>query len=281
MYPAPGLFDSLVPAVSAAYHCLIIQGEAKVAYCGSCGAEMPDDTRFCGRCGTAGEQAAPADVTAAAGTAAATAQSQPAQPAWPAAQAGTAATPRPQITFSLSRLRLGDLIAGGGSLLLLIALFLPWYSAHRSAVTRTPSPADIVHLESLAVAICGGSSSCLNNNNAPAISALHGGAGGWRVLILILAIITIVYLLIRAFLPTEPRLPVQHWQLALGLTALTTVLTLVALLANPLSALDGFGATATLGVGAIIGLIAALAAVAGSILLRQRPPHADQTQVQA
>lgn len=262
-----------------------------MTFCGSCGAEMPDDTRFCGRCGTASQQAAAADAAgspaaagdtsaardiSAAGPTAVTGQSQSAQAAWPTTQAQSTAPARQQISFSLSRLRLGDLIAGGGSLLLLIALFLPWYSAHRSAVTRTPSTADIAHLESLVVAICGGNSTCLNNNNAPDISALHGGAGGWRVLILILAIVTIVYLLIRAFLPSEPRLPVQHWQLATGLTALTAVLTLIALLVNPLSALNGLGATATLSIGAIVGLIAALAAVAGGILLRPRAPRADQ-----
>jgi len=231
---------------------------------------MPDDTRFCGRCGT------PSQEVTAAGSAAATGQSQPAQAAWPTGQAESSAAGPQQLTFSLSRLRPGDLIAGGGSLLLLITLFLPWYSAHRSPATRTPSPADISHIESLVVAICGGNSACLNNNNAPSISALHGGAGGWRVLILILAIVTLVYLLVRAFLPSELRLPVQHWQLVTGLTAVTAVLALVALLANPFSALNGFGATASVGVGAIIGLIAALAAVAGGVLLRTGAPHAGQ-----
>jgi hypothetical protein len=271
-----------------------------VAYCGSCGTEMPEGTRFCGRCGSPSQQPAEAGPTAATGEsqpaqaawppaatgqsqppqtswpAGATGQSQPPQAAWPAAQTqSTAASPR-QVSFSLSRLRPGGLIAGGGSLLLLITLFLPWYSAHSSPVTRTPSPADIAHVESLVAAICGGSLSCRNSNNPPAISALHGGAGGWRLLILILAIVTIAYLLVRAFLPREPRLPVQHWQLATGLTSVTAVLVLVALLVNPLSALNGFGDTATLGIGAIIGLIAALAAVVGSVLLRPGAPHANQ-----
>lgn len=203
-----------------------------MAYCGNCGAEMPDNTRFCGRCGTPSQQ-----ITAAS-PATGTGQSQPPEAAWPTTQAESTAAAPQQPAFNPSRLRPGDLIAGGGSLLLLITLFLPWYSAHRSLATRTPAPADISHIESLAAAICGGNSTCLNN--APSISALHGGAGGWRVLILILAIITLGYLLVRAFLPSEPRLPVQHWQLVTGLTAVTALLALVALLANPLSALNGF-----------------------------------------
>lgn len=231
-----------------------------MAYCGNCGAEMPEDTRFCGECGTPSEQIA-APVPAAG-----TGQSQPAQAAWPTTQAGSTAAAPQQPSFNPSRLRTGDLIAGGGTLLLLITLFLPWYTAHRSPVTRTPVAADISHIESLAAAICGGSATC--SNNAPSISALHGGAGGWRVLILILAIITLVYLLVRTFLPNEPRLPVQHWQLVTGLTAVTAFLALIALLANPLSALNGLGATASIGFGAIIGVIAALAAVAGGLRLR-------------
>ena len=155
-------------------------------------------------------------------------------------------------------------------------LFLPWYSAHNSKATRTPSQADITRLERLVTAICGGNSTCLNNKNPPNISALHSGAGGWRVLILILVIVTLGYLLVRAFLPSEPRLPVQHWQLVTGLTAVTALLVLIALLANPLSILNGFGATASVGLGAIIGLVAALVAVAGGVLLRSAAPKASQ-----
>jgi hypothetical protein len=172
----------------------------------------------------------------------------------------------------MSRLRLGDLIAGGGSLLLLIALFLPWYTAHHSPATKTPSAADIAKITSLANAICGGISNC--GNNDPSISALHSGAGGWRYLILILAIVTLVYVLVRAFLPSEPRLGVQHWQLVIGLTGMTALLALIALIANPLSILNGFGATASIGFGAIIGVIVALAAVVGGILLRTGAPSA-------
>ena len=203
--------------------------------------------------------------------------SQPPQGAWQPAEANRGAA-RPRPNFSLSKLRPGDLIAGGGSLLLLIALFLPWYTAHESPATRTPSLADVSRLESLAVAICGGRSACLNSSaKSISISALHGGAGGWRVLILILALVTLVYLLVRAFLPSEPRLPVQHWQIVTALTGVTAVLALIALLANPLSIFNGFGATAGLGIGAIIGLIVALAAVVGGVLLRAQAPQPGPT----
>ena len=231
-----------------------------MAYCANCGSEMSDDTRFCGRCGT------PSQQVTAAGPAADTAQSQA---AGPTAQAGRSGAAPQQLTFSMSRLRPGDLIAAGGSLLLLVTLFLPWYSAHESQATRTPSLAEVAHLESLAIAICGGKSACLNSSaKSISISALHGGAGGWRVLILILALITLAYLLVRAILPGELRLPVQHWQLVTGLMAVTALLAFIALLVNPLSAFNGLGATASVGIGAILGLIVALAAVAGGVLLR-------------
>lgn len=179
-----------------------------------------------------------------------------------------------QLKFDPSRLRPGDLIAGGGALLLLIALFLPWYSAHQSAVTRTPSVTDAAKLESLALAICGGRTACLNSNATTiSISALHGGAGGWRLLILLLALVTLAYLAVRAFLPQEPKLPVQHWQIVTGVTALMALLAILALLANPLSIFNGFGATASVGFGAIIGVIVALGAVVGGVLLRPSQPH--------
>jgi hypothetical protein len=185
-----------------------------------------------------------------------------------------AAAPR-QRTVNGSRLRPGDLIAAGGSLLVLITLFLPWYTAHQSQATRTPSLADISRLGALASAICGGRAACLSNASTISISALHGGAGGWRILILILAIVTFAYLLVKVVLPDPSRLP--HWQLVTGLTTLTGILTLIALLANPLNAFNGLGATAGIGIGAIIGLIAALAAVGGGVLLRAGAPSGGQT----
>lgn len=244
-------------------------------HCSNCGAEVPPDARFCGRCGTeypvvgtagyGSPQPAPAQSAA---------WTQPPQSSQRPAATGAGATGL-ALRFNAGRLRPGDLIAGGGTFLLLITLFLPWYSAHQSPVTRTPTMVDAAKLESLAVAICGGRSACLNSNaTSISISALHGGAGGWRLLIAILAIVTLAYLAVRAFLPEEPRLPVRHWELVTGLTGLAALLALIALLANPLSAFNGFGATASIGIGAILGVIVALAAVTGGILLR---PESQRT----
>jgi uncharacterized integral membrane protein len=59
-----------------------------------------------------------------------------------------------------------------------------------------------------------------------------------------------------------------HWQVLLGLTALQGLLVLIAFASNPLSLLDTFGSSGW-GFGAILALIAAIAAVVGAVLVMQ------------
>ena len=80
-----------------------------MTYCANCNAEMPDDAQVCGNCGIPRQQAT------AAGHAADPGQSQAAtQVPWPAT-APDRTTAGSQLSFNASRLRLGDLLAAGGS----------------------------------------------------------------------------------------------------------------------------------------------------------------------
>lgn len=55
----------------------------------------------------------------------------------PQSQAGTATSSGTQLSFDFRRLRPGDLIAGIASFVVLITLFLPWYSFAASAASAS------------------------------------------------------------------------------------------------------------------------------------------------
>ena len=88
--------------------------------CGSCGAENPPGTKFCANCGTALAQEGAAQGFG-----------------------GTVVPPAPRQPSSVSidfrRLGTGDIIAAGGSVLLFISLFLPWYSVTGEGVSYSTS----------------------------------------------------------------------------------------------------------------------------------------------
>jgi len=205
-------------------------------FCANCGNEVQEGERSCVRCGAATE--VPAQGT----------------PTTTGTSPGSRGTASPQLSFNASRLKVGDLVAAGGTFLVLITLFLPWYSASCAAT---------------------GSIFCQANQSAH-LSALGAHSGGWRFLILVLVIITLGYLAARALLPNEVRLAVEHWQIVTGLTAATALLVLVSLFTNPFSPFRALGISASPGFGSIIGIIAALVAVAGGVMLRTATTRTDQ-----
>ena len=99
------------------------------------------------------------------------------------------------------------------------------------------------------------------------MSALGGGAGGWRFLILVVAIIAVLYVLSRTLDGVARAVP-YHWQVLVGITAFQGLLVLIAFVANPLGILDSLGSSSW-AFGAILALIAAIAAAAGAILVMQ------------
>ena len=160
----------------------------------------------------------------------------------PAGAAG-AGPGRPQASIDFRRLGVGDLVAGGALVVLFVSLFLPWYSIGYGGVSASTS-------------------------------AMGSGAGGWRVLVLVLALLTIGYLLVRTVWSTV-RLPIPHWQFLTVLTVVVALLTLLAFLVKPGVDTTGLG-TAGIGTswsyGAYIGLVAAVAAVGGAV---QRSRQSD------
>jgi len=139
--------------------------------------------------------------------------------------------------LDIKRLTRNDQIVGGASLVLFISLFLPWFTA--SAGTF-------------------GSGS------------VNGLWHGYMYIDLILALAILAYLVVRAGFEVQPfRLPVSSDQALLMATGLNLVLALISFVFKPAG--DGI-VTVSWGIGAFIGLIAAIVAVAplGVPFLRSR-----------
>jgi hypothetical protein len=185
----------------------------------------------------------------------------------PQSQTGTAGLSDARSPFDFRRLRRGDLIAAIGSFLVFIFLFLPWYgfAAAAAQVSDSVTPAQ----QELVLAICSDQPAVCNSDTPPqfSVSALGSGAGGWRFLILVAAIIAVLYVLSRTLERVARAVP-YHWQILVGITALQALLVLIAFIANPLSILDSLGSSSW-EAGAILALIAAIGAVVGAVLVMQ------------
>jgi hypothetical protein len=140
--------------------------------------------------------------------------------------------------FDFKRLTRVDQIVGGASLITLISIFLPWFSASVSA-------------------------------SAFGISEIASESGtaahGWLWLVFVIDLLIIAYLVMRAGWEQSPlRLPVAHAPLLIIATGLQLLLIVVAFFDMPGN--DGIsGVSIGWAWGAFVGLIAALAA-AGPVL---------------
>lgn len=163
-------------------------------------------------------------------------------------------------------------------LVLLAALFLPWYAARFTAPSSgTGSVFAILRIGDLVRSICDSPAASCSAGRSVRLGALAGGAGGWRTLIGVLAAITLLYLLTRTALPGPSQLPLalSHWRILTGLASATAVMVVIALISNPLSVLSGIrfaglSFAVSLSYGAFIGLIAAVGGIAGGVLVRPR-----------
>ena len=140
----------------------------------------------------------------------------------------------------------------------------------------TRSPAGLGRLrpatpaqQQLALAICADQPAVCSSAAPPhfSVTALGAGAGGWRLLILVVAITAVLYVPSRA-LEGVARALRYHWQMLAGLTAFQGLLVLIAFVANPLGILDSLGSSSW-AFGAFVALIAAIAAVVGATLVMQ------------
>jgi hypothetical protein len=145
------------------------------------------------------------------------------------------------LRFDAARLTTADRITGGATLVLLISLFLPWFSVSASFGNFTSSA------------------------SADALTA-HG----YLYLVLLLALAMLGYLVVSAGLDSMPALPLRHEQILGGAAAVNLLLVLIGMLIMP-----GGGSSlvkVSWDFGAFLGLAAAVVAVAplAAALLRAR-----------
>jgi hypothetical protein len=190
-------------------------------YCSQCNAQVSEDDAFCASCG--GPVAAPRPFATA----------EPAGGRPPGSHAGGGLQ---QYNFDVRRWTRNDRVVGAGTLIALVALFLPWFSVN------------LAGLGSLGVSSSG--------------TATESGtdAHGWLWFVFIIGLVVLFYLLVTAGYQSLPaRLPLKHEQLLAALTAINFFLILLAFLLKPSS--DGQPVKIGWTFGAIVALIAAIVAV--------------------
>jgi hypothetical protein len=153
----------------------------------------------------------------------------------------SAAAASEAFAFDANRFSRDGKIVGGATVLLLISLFLPWYTV--SAPTATID----------GVTVSGGRS----------FSADAVGGHGWVWIVFIVGLVVLAYLVMQAGFETAlVRLPVSPVPALLGLTGLNLLLVLLAILAKPGTGETLIKASIGWGIGAFLGLICAIAAFA-------------------
>jgi hypothetical protein len=134
----------------------------------------------------------------------------------------------------MSRLTQADRISGGAAFVLFISLFLPWFSISAGSGVYSLS-----------------------------LSWSGLSAHGYLYIPLILSIGLVLYLVARAGLPQQLKLPIPHEMLVLAVSAVNLLLVLIGFLAKP----GGYGISGVgWDFGAFIGLLAALAALAPTVM---------------
>ena len=196
--------------------------------CSQCGNDVAAASAACPQCGA---QLAGHAAPSAAGPAS----------AYPSGSAAPAGSASPVFAFDAQRLSRDDKIVGGATVLLIISLFLPWYTV--SAPTATIN----------GVTVTGGGS----------FSASAFGGHSWTWIVFLLGLAVLAYLVLQAGFETAPvRLPFSPVQTLLGLTGLNLLLVLIAFLAKPGTGDTLIRVSIGWGIGAFLGLICAIAAFA-------------------
>jgi hypothetical protein len=189
--------------------------------CPQCQSEAADDAATCSNCGAA----LGASSTA---TQAAPAVAQPATAAAAPATAATGGSSIPAYKFDAGRWSLADRIAGVASLVLLISLFLSWFSASVGFVSASESGVS---------------------------------AHGYLYIVMILCILILAYMVLRAGwdqLPISQNIP--HVTVMMVATIVNLVLVFIAFIFKPST--GGFNINVGWSFGAFLALIAAIVAAA-------------------
>jgi hypothetical protein len=223
--------------------------------CPSCQTQNAPDASFCSRCGTqlAAASASPDPAGAAPGGSGGPGtppvyggptgyQAQGGQPPFPPGQyqpgtsGGFTQRSLPPANFDLNRLSTVDKIVAGATLVTMISLWLPWFTASYTLLGRTES------------------------------SSISGtGDHGWLWLEFILALALIAYLVARAAWEQLPfSLPFSHETLLIAATGLQFLLIVIGFFAMPSG--DGLeGLSIGWGFGAFLALISSIVA-AGPVI---------------
>jgi hypothetical protein len=207
--------------------------------CTQCGYDVAAGTEVCPRCGTraAGNTGYTENTTRVTDIPGWTAASGSAGPTWtPASGSAGEATASTGYNFEARRWTVSDKVAGVASLVVLISLFLPWFSGSVSA------------------------------DNSLGLSAQSGSesgtaAHGWLWLVFLIVLLILAYLVVTAGFRVLPfKSPVRHDQLLLGAAGVNLLLVFIGFLLKPST--DGLaGVSIGWSIGAFLALIAALVAV--------------------
>jgi hypothetical protein len=137
----------------------------------------------------------------------------------PAPLAAHSGSPASQFAFDTKRLSRADRIAGIGTLVLFISLFLPWFGASAGIITVT----------------------------------VDGLWHGWMYIVLIVSLAVMAYLVVRAGFAQMPfRMPLTHDQVLVAATGLSALLSLLGFVLKPSGSSWQWGAF----VGLIAALVA-------------------------
>jgi hypothetical protein len=185
-------------------------------FCSQCGTNVAEGSAACPNCGT---RLAPTGVPAAATAGA------------PAGR--TTATP--VYNFDARRWTRSDQIVGGASLVVLISLFLPWFSV------------------SLTGPLGGGSATASGTT-----------AHGWLWLVFVISLLILAYeMLVAGYEQLPFRLPWPHERVLLAASGLNLLLVFLAFILKPSSGFTDLKVGWDF--GAFIALLAAIAAVASLV----------------
>jgi uncharacterized paraquat-inducible protein A len=199
--------------------------------CTRCGNETSDGAVSCANCG--------APVAA---------NTRPGQrPAEAPSPAGGAAA----YSFDASRWTLSDRIAAGATLIVLVSLFLPWFSIN------------LAGLGSLGVTSGG------------IVTVSGTDAHGWLWLVFVVGLLLLLYLVIVVgFQAVRVILPVKHERLLLAVAGLNFLLVLIGFAVKP-----GNGGYAAVKFGWAFGAIVALIAAAVAVVPLARAAYSEMNTV--
>jgi len=165
------------------------------------------------------------------------------------------------------RSTVGDVVAGAATVLVLISMFLSWYNV-------TLTSLGVQFYDSLERAVLSRLfpqiASSLGGLTGPMtfpVSALGKEAGGWRWAILVVSIVLLLEVIVAissgAAGPASSGWP--HTPILLTLTLTNLVLVVAAFLSQPYSGTPSSYVTVAPGLGAYLGLLAALVASGGAV----------------